>query len=65
MRLDYLTWDFRRDIHQELNPDSAVAIDRKREAQPFRSEVDRFLPLSKHRSAVLRGDIKPYSNDVR
>jgi len=37
------------------NPDSAVEIDRKREAQPFRSEVDGFLPLTRHRSAVLRG----------
>ena len=31
-----------------LTPDSAVAIDKKREAQPFRSEVDGFLPLSRH-----------------
>jgi hypothetical protein len=38
---------------------------RRREAQPFRSEVDGFLPLSRHRSAVLRGEIKPHSNDVR
>jgi hypothetical protein len=48
-----------------MNRDSAVAIDRKREAQPFRSEVDGFLPLSKHRSAVLGGDVKPYRNGVR
>jgi hypothetical protein len=48
-----------------FNPDSAVAIDKKREAQPFRSEVDGFLPLSRHRSAVLRGDVEPHSNDVR
>jgi len=48
-----------------LNPDSAVAIDRKREAQPFRSKVDGFLPLSRHRSAVVGGDAKPHSNDVR
>jgi hypothetical protein len=47
------------------NPDSAVEIDRKREAQPFRSEVDGFLPLSRHRSAVLGGDAKPHGNDVR
>ncbi len=46
-------------------PDSAVAIDKKREAQPFRSEVDGFLPLSRHRSAVHRGDIESHSNDVR
>src|SRR4030095_9723419 len=37
----------------------------RREAQPFRSEVDGFLPLSRHRSAVLRGKVKPHSNDVR
>src|SRR5262245_33856646 len=37
----------------------------RREAQPFRSEVDGFLPLSRHRSAVLRGEVKPHSNDVR
>ncbi len=49
----------------KLSPDSAVAIDKKREAQPFRSEVDGFLPLSRHRSAVLRGDVEPHSNDVR
>jgi hypothetical protein len=49
-----------------MNPDSAVAIDRKREAQSFRSEVDGFLPLSRHRSAVLRGGgFKPHRNDVR
>jgi hypothetical protein len=29
-----------------MNPDSAVAIDRKREARSFRSEVDGFVPLS-------------------
>src|SRR5262250_2238509 len=44
---------------------SAVPIDRKREAQPFRSKVDGFLPLSRHRSAVLAGNAKPHSNDVR
>ena len=48
-----------------FSPDSAVAIDKKREAQPFRSEVDGFLPLSRHRSAVLREDVEPHSNDVR
>ena len=49
-----------------MNPDSLVAIDRKREAQSFRSEVDGFLPLSRHRSAVLRGRcVKAHSNDVR
>ena len=35
-------------------PDSAGAIDRKREAQSFRSEVDGFVPLTRHRSAVLQ-----------
>jgi hypothetical protein len=49
----------------KLNPDSAAVIDRKREAQPFRSEVDGFLPLGRHRSAVLRGNVKPHRNDVR
>jgi hypothetical protein len=37
-----------------LIPGSAVAVDRKREAQSLRSEVDGFLPLSRDRSAVLR-----------
>jgi hypothetical protein len=37
----------------------------RREAQPFRNEVDGFLPRSRHRSAVLRGQVKPHSNDVR
>ena len=32
----------RSDCIAEFNPDSAVGIDRKREAQPFRSEVDGF-----------------------
>ena len=44
---------------------SAVAIDRKLEAQPLRSEVDGFLLLSRHRSTVLGEDTKPHSNDVR
>jgi hypothetical protein len=35
-----------------LIPDCAVAIDRKREAQPFRNEADGILPSSRHRSAV-------------
>ena len=48
-----------------IYPDSAVAIDKKREAQPFRSEVDGFLPLSRHLPAVHRGDVEPHSNDVR
>jgi hypothetical protein len=46
-----------------LEPDSAVAIDRNREAQPFRSKVDGFVPLSNLRSAVLRADID--RNDLR
>ena len=37
----------------------------RREAQPFRSEVDGFLPRGRHRSAVLRGQVRPHSNDVR
>src|SRR5262249_7717856 len=45
--------------------DSAVAIDRKREAQPFRSKVDGFLALSRHRSAVAGGDFKLHRNNVR
>jgi hypothetical protein len=49
----------------KFNPDSAVAVERKREAQSFRSKVDGFLPLSRHRSAVLRGDDKPHRNDER
>src|SRR5262245_45345002 len=36
-----------------------------REAQPFRSEIDGFLPRSRNRSAVLRGQVKPHGNDVR
>ena len=30
-----------------MNPDSAVAIHGKREAQSFRSKVDGLVPLSK------------------
>jgi len=37
-----------------MNPDSAVAIAGKREAQSFRNEVDGFVPLSRHRLAVLQ-----------
>jgi hypothetical protein len=29
-----------------MNPDSALAIDRKREAQPLRSKVDGSVPLT-------------------
>jgi hypothetical protein len=36
-----------------LNPDFAVGVDRKREAQSFRSKVDKFVPLRIHRSALL------------
>src|SRR5262249_31297976 len=32
---------------------------------PSGSKVDGFLPLSRHRPAVLGGDAKPHSNDVR
>jgi hypothetical protein len=48
-----------------LSPDAAVAIDRKREAQPFRSKGDGFVPLSRHRSAVLRADGELDRNDLR
>jgi hypothetical protein len=41
-----------------LKPDSAVALSRKREVEPFRSKVDGLLPLSKRRSAVLDGTLK-------
>src|SRR5262245_12415921 len=41
-----------------LNPDSAVAIDRKCETQPLRSKVEGFLPLSRYRSAVLGENTK-------
>ena len=46
-------------------PDSAIAIDRKRKAESFRSEGDGFLPLSRDRSAVLGGMFKSHRNDVR
>jgi hypothetical protein len=48
-----------------LNPDPAVTIDRKREAQPFRSKCDGFLPLSRHLSTVPGEDAEPHGNDVR
>jgi len=51
-------------IQYEFNPDSAAPIDRKCEAQPFRSKVG-FLPLTRYRSTVLGEDTKPHSNDVR
>jgi hypothetical protein len=38
---------------------------RKREAQPFRSKIDGLLPLSKHRAAVLRRNVKARNNEVR
>src|SRR5512145_3214579 len=49
----------------EFNPDSAVALDMKREAQPFRSKVDGFLPLSRHRATVLPRHVKARNNEVR
>src|SRR5262245_43216224 len=49
---------------REINPDSAVAIDKNARCNPS-AAVDGFLPLSRHRSAVLRGDVEPHSNDVR
>jgi hypothetical protein len=45
-------------MEEELNSDSAVAIDRKRDTEPFRSEVDGFLPLSRHQSPVLERMLK-------
>ncbi|HUK31201.1 MAG TPA: ATP-binding cassette domain-containing protein [Candidatus Acidoferrum sp.] len=47
-----------------FNPDSAVAIHGKREAQSFRSKVDGLAPLSKQRSAVLRRDVEFHRNDL-
>ncbi|MET0643979.1 MAG: hypothetical protein ABWZ17_06345, partial [Candidatus Binatia bacterium] len=52
-------------LYLAFNLDSAVGIARKRDAQPFRSEVDGFLPRGRHRSAVLRGQVKPHRNAVR
>jgi hypothetical protein len=40
-------------------------MDRKREAQTFRSKVDGFVPPSRHRSAVLRADVELDRNDLR
>ena len=45
-------------------PDSAVAIDGKREARSFRNEVDGFVPLSRDRSAVLRRAAELHRNDL-
>jgi hypothetical protein len=44
---------------------SRIQFDGKREAQPFRSKVDGFVPLSGHRSAVLRADLELDRNDLR
>jgi hypothetical protein len=38
-----------------MNADSAVVVDRKREAQSFRSEVDGFLPFSRYRTSSVFG----------
>jgi len=38
---------FAQDFSLGLNPDSAVAIDGKRDARSFRNEVDGFVPLSR------------------
>jgi len=48
----------------QLNPDSAVAIDGKHEARSFRNKVDGFVPLSSHRSAVLRRAAELHRNDL-
>jgi len=47
-----------------LNPDSAVAVDRKREAEPFHSKVDGLLPLSSYRSALVWWQVHLDSNEV-
>ncbi|HVH91530.1 MAG TPA: hypothetical protein VM783_09105, partial [Candidatus Acidoferrum sp.] len=49
----------------QLEPGFCSWDRQRREAQPFRSEVDGYLPRDRHRSAVLRGQVKPHSNDVR
>jgi hypothetical protein len=48
-----------------IEPGFRSVVERRREAQSFRSEVDGVLPLRRHRSAVLGGDDKPHRNDVR
>jgi hypothetical protein len=48
-----------------FNPDSAVALSRKREAEPFRSKVDGFLPLCRYLSAVLGWNVKARDSEVR
>jgi hypothetical protein len=40
-----------------FNPDSAVPTDAMSEEQTFRSEVNGSLPLSGHRSSVVRNEI--------
>jgi len=37
-----------------MNPDSAVAIHKKRDAQSFRRKGDGFVPLTRCGSVVLR-----------
>jgi hypothetical protein len=53
-----------KEDRERLIPDSAVAIDGKREARSFRNEVDGFVPLSRHRSAVLRRAVELHRNDL-
>src|SRR5262245_19449797 len=47
-----------------FSPDSAVGIDRDARHNPSAAK-SMGLPRSRHRSAVLRGDVEPHSNDVR
>jgi hypothetical protein len=49
--------------HRSSSRIPQLQLDRKSEAESFRSEVDRFLPLRRDPSAVLRGMFKPHSND--
>jgi hypothetical protein len=39
-------------------PDCAVALDRKREAHPFRSKVDGFLPVRRIEQRCFDGTLK-------
>jgi hypothetical protein len=42
---------------QSFNPDSVVPADAMSEEQTFRSEVNGSLPLSGHRSSVVRDEM--------
>src|SRR5262245_40276022 len=47
-----------------IQPGSRSCGRQTREAEPFRSEVDGFLPLSRHQSPVLGENAKAHGNDV-